>query len=292
MSFKNSEDKQLISGGGQQNPQTHGIIPANDLALVANFSQSSSLTIPRSLSILLKLDQDTFALEKLFFMVSTLAVITMNFVSIQETLMTIINDSASAGGFSNYLVIVMAGLDVYLSFLYAVLGTHMGLSYYKYAMIFTFSYFVMFVAFDLRLFHLISRIFLERTGAQDVVPSNPGCGQVQEESTGLQHEALPVSLHRLLRYPEAPDEPHTAVRILGGASLPNLPQLPLQLDLPPRPVRPHLLRLHEIVRVRESIITKMYIHGYPNNFLELSTRPWIVILILCIMICCVRYLYR
>lgn len=112
--------------------------------------------------------------QKLLFIILSLALCILNLLATQRVIshiLTAVNDSQA---FSNYLTIIMVGMDVYNCFVYLILAPFIGVAYYKYVLMLVFLYFFLFVGFDLRLYHLLSRMFTDRASINDVAcPHTP-----------------------------------------------------------------------------------------------------------------------
>jgi CBS domain containing-hemolysin-like protein len=152
----------------RRNQEKLGIVSEKDLTAIVTLERRDSAMSEVVFEAEVGVVHHYLESQKLLFVILSFAVCILNCISVQEVISRILSEPAAAMAFSNYLVIVMVGLDVYYCFLYTLLGIILGMNFYKYVTMLTFGYFLMFVAFDLRLFHLISRIYLERSSVQDV----------------------------------------------------------------------------------------------------------------------------
>ena len=180
------------------------IISGNELSVVVTVEQEAIDSLPEKLTAVLQLETDYLGVQKLIFIIASIAVGLYNMAAIRNIIQTVASDPNLAIGYSNYLVIVMVGMDFYYCFMYAVLGIIMGQAYYKYAMIVAFIYLMMFLAFDLRLFHMITRVCLERAGANDVAAGDKDARAFKRRICvyNLKHYlCLFLSFFLVLKYP-------------------------------------------------------------------------------------------
>jgi hypothetical protein len=110
--------------------------------------------------------------QKLFFIILSMAFCILNLIATQQVISHVMASLNDAQAFSNYIAIIMVGMDVYSCFVYLMLAPFIGTTYYKYVLMLVFLYFFMFVGFDLRLFHVLSRLFMDRASANDVIPDD------------------------------------------------------------------------------------------------------------------------
>ncbi len=143
-------------------------VPGRELAVVICFEHQSDEAPVEKFSGVFRLEPDHLATQKLLFVIGSLAIGLLNMAAIRNTYQSVVSDRGLAFSFSNYIVIVMAGIDVYYCFMYALLGIIMGTGYYKFALCVAFIYLLLFIVFDLRLFHAITAACLEQAGANDV----------------------------------------------------------------------------------------------------------------------------
>lgn len=161
-------DQHVQKGNPQTNLSSLKKISAGELAIVFTFEQQSVNILSTKYTAVFRYEPDQLATQKLLFIIVSLAVGLLNMAAIQNTIVTVVSDRNQAFGISNYIVLVMAGMDVSHCFIYVVLGIFMGVGYYKYSACVAFIYFALFCLFDLRLFHLITRTCLEQAGVNDV----------------------------------------------------------------------------------------------------------------------------
>lgn len=101
-------------------------------------------------------------------MIMSFAFCLLNLIATQQAISQIIASINDSQAYSNYLAIIMVGMDVYSCFAYLILSPVIGQHHYKYVLMLVFLYFFMFVGFDLRLFHILSRFFMDRASINDV----------------------------------------------------------------------------------------------------------------------------
>lgn len=189
---------------------------------------------------LLKIYEPDRIERKAFFILLAFGVTFLNFSAIQGTIDSILEDNQSAMSYSNYFVILCVGMDLMYSFSYLTLAYALDAVFYRFCLLLALLYFLMFAASDLRVFHLVSRIYLSTASANDVGLVKLDEPAVQEARPRIQLQALlgSVLVHLL------PRRQLPILRLLlllrGTAHLPNRPQPAVRSPVPPRPVQPLL----------------------------------------------------
>lgn len=141
--------------------------------------------------------------QKLLFIILSFALCILNLIATQQVITHILNSVNDSQAYSNYLTIIMVGMDIYNCFVYLMLAPFIGITYYKYVLMLVFLYFFLFVGFDLRLFHMLSRFFMDRASINDVGSADETPNQLRRRLLcyNLKHYVvLFLSFYVLIRF--------------------------------------------------------------------------------------------
>lgn len=260
--------------------QNIGLVNQSDLAALVNFASSNSSA--NSFSAYLNVTYGKNKNQRALFIILGLAACLLNLMAIQKVINHLLQNTAEFQTLSNYVCIIMVGLDVFYCYIYLLLANFMGIAFYKYLVLLTFLYFFMFVAFDLRLFHLISRLYMERAAVTDVgIWPDLDAKPAEKENPGLQPEALSSPVRVILHAAELRSKYDDNILHGHHTSISDSAQRDQRCCVSTRPVRVLVRGCGQELHLRSGHLNQVYIFANPYNFIQFSTRPWSILMLVC-----------